>query len=1222
MSQRFDLAETPIEGGITLVEASAGTGKTYCLTGLVLRLLLEGKVEGIQRLLLVTFTNAATDELTARLRASLATAEARLAGRRRTPDDPFLDRLAERHGPAGAEVLRRALLAFDELSVTTIHGFAHRVLEEHALESGTAFRQEVAEGDEALLHGAARDAWRRLLYSAPELVATVVTTRRLEPTSFLPDYAASRRHPHTRIEPPAPPLDAAIEELEGAAENLRRTFDELPLRGFLGRLDFLKNKRLDNRTLDRRTAELAAFVEHGDAAGLAAAAELAPEVLADRVKKKARSTLRHQPTLGACGALHRAVEGFVHALRLRFLKEVHRRYEAHKRRAGHLTFDDLLARLHEALQDRRRGPVLERALARRFQAALIDEFQDTDLVQYEIFRRLFRRAPLFLVGDPKQAIYRFRGADIFAYLAAHSDADRLYTLDHNWRSTAPLVESVNRLFAAARRPFTFDQIPFQEVAPGNPDLPSLTGDGEPPFTWLWLRERLGSRQATELIHRAVALEIARLLRRKPRFGPGGRPLEAGDIAVLVRTNEQARDLREALRQAGLPAVISRAGNIYTSEEMVELEHLLRAVADPGHAAAVRTALTTRLWGGDAAELARLAEDDDAWQDRVETFAAYRDLWRKHGFVPMMQRLLDEEGVRPRLLQTPGGERRLTNLLHGVEMLHRAVVERRLSPTGLLRWLTTRRRHPPMADETAELRLESDSLAVQISTIHKSKGLEYEVVFCPFLWEHRPPGENPVSAHLDPRTVVLDYGSQRFEDHRRQARAEALAEDLRLVYVALTRARRRVYAVWGQIGRKGYGAASPLAWLFADALGVAVPEGPAAEAVEAVRKDLAARWDRPWDEMLRRFVANHTEFMALRPLAAGPTGTVPTGDPEAAAALDCRRFPPNKGQLEPWRVTSFTSLARPGAHDESGPTPVEPAPEPDPPLVEHPDRTDPPVAAPQEDVDPTGLFAFAQGSRAGTCLHEILEMTDLRQPRSTENHERVFETLTRHHLEAPDAHRRSPEPAEDFDPQAVVMDLLERLAEAPLPAPCDFTLGQLEPSAQRIEWPFFLPLHSMAPAHLQQRFAESGEGFVATHYAPRLAHLEHRILEGYLTGFVDLLFQHDGRWYLLDWKSSSPALRPAARRLAKRQSRSPLRCRRASYKTSPVGRSPRYKRRRSTRSPPPAPARAGRRPRPCGQAETRGTSRCRPVGPPGRSGARGTRTRRSPPAAGRTADNSE
>ncbi|MEO1366866.1 MAG: UvrD-helicase domain-containing protein, partial [Acidobacteriota bacterium] len=509
----FDLLESPLERGTTLIEASAGTGKTYCLTGLVLRALLEGHVTGARQLLVVTFTNAATDELIGRIRSALATAKDVFEGRRDAPD-PFFAGLLGRHGgDEGRQVLRHALLDIDDLTVATIHGFCKRVLDEAAFEGGLPFDLDLVESDDGLWLDAARDVWRRLLASpeiADSVLPSIVAERGLEPGSFRDDYLEWRRHPHTGVLPAPIEVGEAIERFEASRRAAASRFDRVRWRLALSRLRIKPGHPLaDLERLRGALAGAASFLG-GDRGGLWALAALEPAALRAAVDEGSRGAVDRLPGLADVEALLRALETVIHALRFFVLEEVDHRFGAAKRRSATHAFDDLLRELQAALAHPSHGGRLRRAVRSRYRMALIDEFQDTDLVQYDIFRRLFGDGPLVLVGDPKQAIYRFRGADVFAYLGAKRRADRRFTLNRNWRSGERLVSAVNAVFLGADRPFVEVDIPYPEAsAAPRASGRALVGDGPAALVWLYLEREPRAERAEARIAAAVAREVAR-----------------------------------------------------------------------------------------------------------------------------------------------------------------------------------------------------------------------------------------------------------------------------------------------------------------------------------------------------------------------------------------------------------------------------------------------------------------------------------------------------------------------------------------------------------------------------------------------------------------------------------------------------------------------------------------------------------------------------------------
>ena len=1171
MNRLFDLTTTPIEDGTTVVEASAGTGKTYCLTGLVLRLLLERRVSEVSELLVVTFTRAATQELVERLRGALTLTCRLLAGEVDAgSQDPFFRHLAESYRDDGEAlaVAREALVRFDDLPVSTIHGFCLRVLGDSAFESGEPFDGELVENATPMLLEAARDVWRDLLYETPGIVTTVVAEAGLTPESFLADYELSQRHPHTDILPPATDLEAATRRLGRAHDTLRDGWDPAALRMLLEPRRFLRGSYFAG-ALGARLRAAEAFTASGDPAGLKAVLELAGDRLEDSLFKRDRAGVNRHPQIVACTAFAAATSEFRHALRCRFVADVARRFEADKRSELIWTYDDLLRRLRRVLDDPRRGRALIRAVRRRYRAALIDEFQDTDLIQYQIFRRLFRRGPLVLIGDPKQAIYRFRGADVFAYLEARDDADRVYTLAHNWRAERPLVEAVNAVFSrsAAGRPFVFEQIAFEPAVAARRSA-SAAGD-RPPLQWIWV-PRLRNRELTRTaIEDAVAGEIARLLAAaSPQRGADGTYLAPDDVAVLVRTNEQAASLQSALRAAGIPSVIGRSGNIFHSEEMADLETLLRAIADPADGSRLRAACATRVWGADAREVRGLGTEEQTERQtrRLERFAAFRRDWRRRGFMPMIQQLLAERGVRRRLRTALAGERRLTNLSHATEVLHRAERKRHLSPAALLDWLAAERSRETDAAASAslrddlELRLETDAAAVQIVTVHRSKGLEYEIVFCPYLWQARAAAE-PVEAHIasdrGESRLVLDYGSEALEHHRSQAEAERLSEEARLTYVALTRARRRCYVVWGDVPGAHGPADSGLGYLLhrgagpipghLAAFGAPADAGKLAEQAMAAVKAGRDRWYRE----LGRLIAAHAGVMELR---STEDLSAPAGGPRSGREHHGELRPrPFRGSSIPrsWSLESFSSLSRAGqtedagdrlptareAHDVHDPAMPEALRPPLPPgrIEEIPPGPPLPEAETGEISPPAGdwpMLAFARGRSAGSCLHRVLELCDFARLDDAETGEPngkgrlddeteqlIAESLRRFGLDDPRRHGPAATgAAAGFDPAGAVREMLRRLAAAPLPG-SGVALGTVPRSDWLVEWKFTMPLGRVTPQRLARVFGDHGRGRVAAEVPARLETLGRSEVRGYLSGFVDAVFEHQGQWFLVDWKSN-------------------------------------------------------------------------------------------------------
>ncbi|MGD8369406.1 MAG: UvrD-helicase domain-containing protein, partial [Desulfobacterales bacterium] len=845
----FDLLQLPLDG-VRLIEAGAGTGKTYSIEGLFLRLILEAGL-AVDQILVLTFTVAATDQLRDRIRQRLFALRKALA-EGAADNDAAVSALAARAGnrKAALRAADDALLDFDRAAVYTIHGFCQRLLSEYAFETGNPFDTALAADPGPLIEEVSSDFWRRHLIDAPpELAAHFFEQQMTGPDRLAALYGRLQRPGEVSVcgdQEKAPQLSS----LEGFRRRLDALRDRWP-----GARDSvaaalmspaLKATGYGNPKGKSPETEATPRQVKVDALCRAMDRYLAEECLgfptfpefrrftSEEIAKATRkgATVPVHPFFEACSALFQSesrlrneMDRYLLWFKTAFVAAAPELLAVEKKRQNVLFYDDLLLRTREALQQERG---LARAAANRYRAALVDEFQDTDPVQYEIFRRLFRRKDraLFMIGDPKQAIYGFRGADVFSYLAAADDADARYSLLENWRSAPPLIHAVNALFSGADRPFLLDGIDF---APARPARSSSVGKGEGGLE-IWRvagREDgrpLSKSEASSLLIGQVVDEIDRLL-------CSGRP--AGQIAVLVRTNRQAWEVKSALSARRIPAVLYSAGSVFQSDEAAQLHYLLLGIASPADPGRVRAALTTELIGVSAAELAAGESDPDWWSRRAAPLVEDGRNWRNHGFIRMFQGLMEREQIRGRVLARPDGERRLTDLLHLVELCHRATTEQNLGPSGLLKWLAGRRESTAAAADEEQLRLESDALAVQVVTVHRSKGLEFPVVFVPFGWESSAARRSPELLFHDPEAgyrLTLDLGGGDRKRSERLARTEALAEDLRLLYVAVTRAKERCYLPWGRINQAEMAA---LTYLFHGAGSAAGPD-PAADLEKTVK----------------------------------------------------------------------------------------------------------------------------------------------------------------------------------------------------------------------------------------------------------------------------------------------------------------------------------------------------------------------------------------------------
>ena len=1123
--ERLDPLYIPLSG-FNLIEASAGTGKTYTISALFLRLVVEAAIP-VNRILVVTYTNAATKELKDRIRERLVQVRSCFLRGRAHEHDELATRLLDLQ-PDRAIAVRRltnAVRGFDEAAIFTIHGFCKRALGDNAFESGLSFETELLADTGDLLREIVDDFWRREFYAASPLVVRHFLDQDYSPEKLLGEIGRHLGKPYLRVVTPTSGADgAALERAFVAAFGQARGIwlrDRAEIEDIL-----LKSPTLNRQKYNPKS--IPGWLEAMDGYLTAGAPKLALFDKFDRFTaaalekslKKGQDPPQH-PFFDACATLGAACTTLAdhcrHQIPVKLLAYCNAELISRKRRQQVQSYDDLLLDLHEALRHPRRGAALIEMLHRRFFAALIDEFQDTDPVQYAIFQRIYAGTgkPVFLVGDPKQAIYSFRGADIFAYLTARRDTGRRYTLDVNWRSDPRLLIALNAVFGGCGQPFMFDGIPFQRALPAERERHEplwLHGRQEAPLQ-IWLVEPEGDKPvakgaAGERAARATAAEIARLLnlgaRGQARIGEhpqaaDGRALAGGDIAVLVRGHWQGRLVRDHLLRLGVPSVQHADDSVFASDEARQLEWLLAAVAEPGSEGRVRTLLASDLFGLSGEELYRLREDERAWAGWLEKLQDYRQLWLEHGFMRFFRACLIAEGIPQRLLAFRDGERRLTNLLHLAELAHVAS-RARPGAAGLLKWLGARRLAPGDQDEEQQLRLESDENLVRIVTVHKSKGLEYPVVFCPFPWDGKLRADQSSNATLlyhdpdDPSRTFLAFGAAEDDPARALARREEMAESLRLFYVAVTRAKLRCYLVWGKIREAE---TAPPAWLLHHPPVI----GPSQDALQVTRQRFESLEPAAFQGDLRAAFAAAGDAVSIAPL---PRESGQRYQPPAVAEPEPRARAFGRTLPEAWRVGSFSALAA----GQSGEMPdydmTANAPEP----AESTESTESASVVPGRDI-----FGFPRGARAGTCLHAIFERADFTQRDRSRLEELANRTLAAHGLDAA-----------TWTP--VVADLVERVLDTPLDA-SGLRLATVAPERRLCEMEFYYPLANLRAEGLRRVLER--HGYAVGPFRDMIDKLEFAPLRGYMKGYIDLVFEADGRFYLADYKSNWLGGEPAAYR---------------------------------------------------------------------------------------------
>lgn len=1138
MSEALDPLRLPLRGS-RLIEASAGTGKTWTIAALYLRLVLGHGDEATApprpllpaEVLVMTFTRAATRELSDRIRQRLMQAARCFRGEVPVPaGDALLAGLLDSHeeGPVRSRAawrLAQAADAMDEASIHTIDAWCQRMLREHAFDSGQLFDETLLPDEQALREQAVRDYWREALY--PLDAGTLSLALQVWPNVEALDQDVKALLPRLDAVP-APDDEAALGELIGQTHAaLRAALAQLKT-GWSERVAAMR-QWLDEHCARKPSPfngtrlrpgyylpwldQLAAWANDEAASALSlpdsARWRLTQAGLEEALSGKAEIDgwpdhfERFAELLTALGRLPDPAT----PLRWHAARWVHGRLHELKRQAGVYGFADMLQRLTEALQ----GPHGERLRQRiidQYPAALIDEFQDTSPLQYRLFDLLYRVADndpsraLFLIGDPKQSIYRFRGADIYSYLQARrATAGRHAVLGTNHRSTRPLVAAVNRVFeqAQAQRPqgaFAFGQpgghslLPFEPVAAHGRAEVLRTGEGMLPALRLVLDAEPLSKDAAHTRMAGHAAEFIVHLLSDAQAGLYG-PEEAGtllrrvrpaDIAVLVRSGTEADTVRRALSRRGVASVyLSDKDSVFDSPEARDLLAWLRAVAAPRDLRLARSAYASGTLGMDLAELLAQSHDDELWDERLIELRRLQLTWQRQGVLAMLRQTIHLLGLASRWLAQPEGERRITNVLHLAELLQAASTQAQ-GEQGLIRWLAQRVGDHGEGDERI-VRLESDADLVQVVTVHKSKGLEYPVVLMPFAGSARPVDRK--SAVFD---LVDDAGQRRIalsasDDDIAAADLERLREDLRLMYVALTRPR---HALWLGVSAVRQGNAKTLA-LPHSALGylLGAPQQLSADALAPLLSSWLAD-----DGSVRLDTLDGDA--ALTRLPGGPVAAELPPAPAYNAVFE-----------RDWAIGSFSSMVRDMPAAALGPAWLAVSARQDAVLATDGHDDLPQEGAPALADQP--WHRFPRGALPGNFLHEQMEWL-AGEGFALGAANGLDQALQRRCERQGWAHL-----ADD------VQHWLQTVSTVALP-PLGVALQGLRGTVPEME--FWLPSQRLSVAHV--------DALCQAHLWPGQPRppLPERILQGMLMGFADLVFEHEGRYWVMDYKSTTLGTRDA------------------------------------------------------------------------------------------------
>ncbi|WP_030073399.1 exodeoxyribonuclease V subunit beta [Halomonas alkaliantarctica] len=1158
--------------GSRLIEASAGTGKTFTIALLYVRLVLGGQrseddsafVRPLTppEILVVTFTNAATQELRERIRNRLVEAAAVF---RKAPDaketghgeglfpgmekvapkdgftapsqwpasepadDPLLIQLRSQYTeatwPACARRLELAAEWMDEAAVSTIHSWCYRMLREHAFDSGSLFSLNLENDQRELEQEVVRDYWRTFYYPLDADALGSITRYWKSPDNLHEEVRkllhesealGSQRHaPAETLSTADAERSARLEELKAPwrawVNELRQLFDDGQTAKHFAPGKMRKDHR--GKWLDKIQQWAESDLVSPDMDKKATAwKRLTPAGIAEIWSGEPPS----HPAFEAFEALPAALNALPEPrndLLIHAVQWCKVRMEREQERRAEMGPNDLLTHLDRALQ----GPnkdALAAQILRQFPVALIDEFQDTDPIQYRIFNAVYdvanprRDAAMLLIGDPKQAIYAFRGADIFTYLQARQDtAGRHVTLGTNFRSSRAMVEAVNHCFHYADQhpagAFLFREtdgdnpLPFLPVAAKGRDE-QLVHQGQPlPAMTLWpltSEEPLSKTAYQTEMAECCASYMVELL----TAGQGGNkegksgfqkgddltPLKPSDMAVLVNGLQEARAIRLALASRGVKSVyLSDHDKVFSSPMAKQVERWLRACAEPLASsrqaeAHLRAALATPVLGLSLADLDHLQQNELAWEARVEQFSHYHRLWQRQGVLPLVRRMMVDFDIPARLLgEFEEGERLLTDLLHLGELLQQASAELD-GEHALIRFLYEAIADPESHGDSHKLRLESDAELVKVVTIHKSKGLEYPLVFLPFIANHRPVSDKDIPLRWHDAQGNLQLSLSADKETQATADRERLGEDLRKLYVALTRAR---HATWLGL--------APLQGLENSALGYLISGGKTMAPAELTTALEA--------------LAQGSEIVVSEPPA--PTAqrlALSEQSAEQNATLGHARTPTRPAK-EHWWIASYSALRLSGTLSAPTATPLEPTTAQEATAFEVLDE--PQELSQLAQPDTFHLHKFPRGPGPGTFLHGLLEWAG----------RQGFEAAANDHDSLNDMLWRRVQLRGWQAWQEPLAGWLSALLTTPLPlaAPNQQSVALTELSSYQVELEFWLAA--------QRVNTQAIDALVSKHLLPGVERpaLDADTLNGMLKGFIDLAFEHQGRFYVLDWKSN-------------------------------------------------------------------------------------------------------
>ena len=1099
---------------ISLIEASAGTGKTYTIGSLYLRLLLKAgennfsRPLNVEEILVVTFTEMATEELKKKIRERITDAIDKLTAFAETKDksafknDEFLTALY--HDLDIFEAIHRLKLAeqnMDLAAIYTIHGFCRRMLMQYAFHSGIHFNLELIKDQSDLLVRFANEFWREHFYPLPFEMADFIANE-----LGSPDYVLSLLESDlgkNLIVDLENQQALSISITEFLHQYLGEYFKDIKaLKRFwlesAGKISELITEELNKdyakgepKSLSRRsynTSRLAKWIDQVNAWANDPRDYVLNETLMSYFTQSALDEKGEEGASPFIAPIFTELEERANALMspdllrrvilYHYRQALQRKLLDYKLNHQEKSFDDLLRLLCEALQGAQ-GNELAEMIRFQYPFAMIDEFQDTDSQQYAIFSKIYRDNPekntgFIMIGDPKQAIYRFRGADIFTYLKASDEAQSRFELTKNYRSEKNLVDGVNALFDFPQSPFIYQNINFTAVDSRDDHLRFyLNGKAEPAYRfYLTESDKVNKTEMAKICAISIQHWLKSAAENQAVFQNEDtcKTLQAANIAVLVKNRYEAADVIQELQKLGIASVyLSDQSSVFDSHVAVELLRILKACLNVAERP-ILNAIATALFGLNAADIHQIQQNEADWQRWADSFAQYQQTWQRQGILAMLHQILLEQGISERLLSQATGERDLTDFLHLAEILQQAATLHE-TEAALLSWFE--KQIQGEGRQEAQIRLESERQLVKIVTIHKSKGLEYDLVWLPFL---AVPSKIPTAGDMN-----VYYSKERDETlwdmENRNLNAlyeETFAEELRLLYVALTRAKYQMaFALPTQFDKK---------W---NALHYVLSQGE-------IGKEIALSAPKDTETLLQTFkekMQDNVEICTKPNLKALPALSINIKNDELKAA----EFTGNIEQ--DWRITSFTSIEQ--AHRRQNylaeSTGKKHAVFDDAKDYDSQNAIEMSTALLNENE--SNILDLPRGKQVGTVLHRHFENCYFSDLANTEEIDKLRQSLQ--------LDETFTEPLQNW---------LQQISHTPLSNEIGIALADLANKDCIKEMPFYLAIREHFDVEAFNRALKTN------HHLPSEP-LQFEQIQGMVRGSIDLVFRHNGKYYLVDYKSN-------------------------------------------------------------------------------------------------------